>query len=427
MRQLSEALQKAVHYQQSGQFSEAEAICFKVCAAIPNQPDALHLLAVVYAQTRRYQLANDFFQKAIAKAPTRADFIGNYANALLEQNRIDAAIGYCEQSLLLNANQAEVLNVLGSAWMAQNRHEQAAGCFRRALQLRPQYPHALNNLGNALQKMNNAAEAIPCYQRALKLQDGYAEASNNLGQALKSLGRIDEARSCFRDALQWAPGFRQARQNLAEVGSNWLEPLEGKKLYLHRYEAQDAAYLRHYHQNDAFMALYNQYIPRNQSINDLAAKLQQAQALHPCQTKSVDWIIRRKDTGQPAGIANLVDINFSHRRAEFLIGLPDPEDRRRGIALEATLLILDYAFNRVRLNKLITHVYAGNRFSQKKHIGARVRPRKFLTRTFGRSCRWKISGCLRQWHDTGRFPFQYKNCQTIPSNARMGYHCSIAG
>lgn len=378
MRQLSEALQKAVHHQQSGQLSEAEAICLKICTAMPDQPDTLHLLAIIYAQTRRYQLANDSFQRAIAKAPTRADFIGNYANALLEQNRIDAAIGYCEQSLSLNANQAEVLNVLGNAYMAQNSNEKAAECFRRALQLRPQYSHALNNLGNALQKMNNAADAIPCYQRALELQDGYAEASNNLGQALKSLGRIDEARSHFRKALQRMPGFRQASLNLAEVDSNWLEPLEGKKLYLRRYEAQDAAYLRHCHQNDAFMALYNQYIPRNQSVNDLAAKLQQAQALHPCQTKMVDWIIIRKNTNQPMGIANLADINFSHRRAEFLIGLPDPEDHARGAALEATLLILDYAFNRVQLNKLMTNVYATNRYSQDNTVALGFVQESFL-------------------------------------------------
>jgi len=368
MRQLSEALQKAAHHQHSGQFSEAEAICLKICSAIPNQPDTLHLLAIIYAQTQRYQLANDYFQKAIATAPTRADFIGNYANALLEQNQIETAIGYCEQSLALNANQAEVLNILGNAYMARNRNEKAAECFRRALQLRPQYPHALNNLGNALQKLNKTDDAIRCYQRALELQGGYAEASNNLGQALKNLGRIDEARTCFRKALQSMSNFSQARHNLAEVDSSWLEPLQGKKLFLRRYEAEDAAYIHHCHQNDVFMRQYNQYIPRNQPIDDLAAKLSQTQAQHPCQTKTVDWVIIRKNTNQPVGIANLVDINFPHRRAEFLIGLPNPEDHAHGTALEATLMILEYAFNRVQLNKLTTNVYATNAYSQENTL-----------------------------------------------------------
>ncbi|MBS0300433.1 MAG: GNAT family N-acetyltransferase [Proteobacteria bacterium] len=378
MRQISEALQSAVRFQQSGQFHEAEAICLKICATLPDHPDTLHLLAIIYAQTQRFQLANDYFQKAIAKTPTRADFLGNYANALLEQNLIEDAIAYCARSLALKANQAEVLNVLGSAYMAQNRHQKAAECFRQTLQIRPQFPHALNNLGNALQKTNNSAEAVSCYQRALELTDDYFEAHNNLGLALKTLGKIDEARAHFRKALQLNPSFIQASHNLAEVDSNWLEPLEGKKLYLRRYQEQDAAYLRDCHRNDVFMSQYNQYIPRNQALTELAAKLREVHAMHPCQTKSVDWMIVRKNTRQPAGIANLVDINLPHRRAELLIGLPDPEDHTRGIALEATLLILDYAFNRVKLNKLTSNVYADNSISQKNTVAVGFTQESYL-------------------------------------------------
>lgn len=368
MRQISEALQNAIRYQQSGHYHEAETICLKICAANPNQPDTLHLLAIIYAQTKRYPLANDYFLRAIASAPTRADFTGNYANALLEQGLIAEAASYCERSLSLNAKQPEVLNVLGNVLMAQNRYEKAAECLRRALQLRPDYPHALNNLGNALQKMNNAAEAITYYQRAIELQGNYIEAHNNLGQALKSLGRIDEARKSFHHAIQLNPNFIPAIRNYAEVDENWLKPLAGKKLYLRRYEAQDAAYLHRCFQNEVFMTQYNQYIPKNQSLNELEAKLRQSEGMHPCQTKSVDWIIIRKNTNQPAGIANLVEINLPHRRAELLIGLPDPEDHSRGIALEATLLILDYAFNRVKFNKLTSNVYADNPGSQKNTL-----------------------------------------------------------
>jgi len=368
MQQISESFQSAIRYQQSGQYHEAEAVCLKICAAIPDQPDILHLLAIIYAQTKRYQLANDYFLKAIAKAPARADFLGNYANALLEQGLAEEAVSYCDRSLAFNANQAEVLNILGNAYMIQNRNEIAAESFRRALLLRPNYPHALNNLGNALQKMNNSAEAITFYQRALELQDDYVEACNNLGQALKNLGRITEARAYFRHAIQLNPNFSQAIRNHAEVDENWLEPLEGKKLYLRRYEAQDAAYLHCCFQNDVFMTQYNQYIPKNQRQSELEAKLRQTKDMHPCETRSVDWIIIMRDSGQSAGIANLVDINLSHRRAEFLIGLPNREDHTRGIALEATLLILDYVFNRIQLNKLSANVYAENSFSQKNTL-----------------------------------------------------------
>ncbi|MDP1558131.1 MAG: hypothetical protein Q8K59_08080 [Nitrosomonas sp.] len=42
---LSAILQSAVHCQQTGQLQEAERLCLQVCAAVPDQPDALHLRA----------------------------------------------------------------------------------------------------------------------------------------------------------------------------------------------------------------------------------------------------------------------------------------------------------------------------------------------------------------------------------------------
>jgi diamine N-acetyltransferase len=376
--QISSILQTAIRYHQAGKFHEAEVCCRKVCAVVPDQPDALHLLAITYAQTKRFQAANDYFSRAIASDPRRADFLGNYGNALWEQGCINEAIIYCQRSLALHPNQAEVHNVLGNAYLAQNRAEAAAECFRNALSLRPNYPHALNNLGNALQRMNKTEEAITCYQRALELQANYHEACNNLGQALRSLGRIAEARGYFQKAILLRPDFTQAIQNHAEVDSVWLDTIEGKKLYLRRYSEEDAVYLRQCYQNAVFMAQYNHYIPRHQRAEELAIKLREAHDMHPCQSKSVDWIIVKKNTNQPVGIANLVQIQFAHRRAEFLIGLPAPEDHAQGIGLEASLLVLDYAFNKVGLNKLTSVVYEDNVSSQRNTLALGFVQESFL-------------------------------------------------
>ena len=357
-------LQKAVAHHRAGELEEAAACCLEVCAHVSQQPDALHLLAIISAQSERYSAADDYFARAIASAPQRADFLGNYANALLEQGRIDEAMSCCQRSLELNGKQAHVHNILGNIHLAQHRYAAAAESFRMALSLRLDYPHALNNLGNALQKMNQLGEAVACYEQALALQDNYAEAWNNLGQALKRMDRIDDARTCFRKAVDLRANFANATENLAQVDVLWLKPLEGRKLRLQRYREEDAPYLQQCFQNDRFMAQYNCYIPRHQHTGDLAAQLRQSHDKHPCQTKSVNWIIHKNDTHQSAGIANLVGIEFAHRRAEFLIGLPDPADHAKGIGLEATLLVMDFAFNKVCLNKLTTAVYEDNSASQ---------------------------------------------------------------
>ncbi len=366
---LSKILQSAVRHQQAGRLQQAESLCLKACAIAPDQSDTLHLLAIIHAQTGRYQTANDLFTKAITSDPLRADFLSNYGNALWEQGCIDDAINYCQRALELDANRAETHNILGNVFLSQNRLEVAATCFRKALGLNPDFPHALNNMGNTLQKMGKIEDAVSYYHHAINLQENYPEAHNNLGLALKSMGKIESARNHFRRAVELRPDFRKAVQNCIEVDLAWLEPLEGKKLHLRRYHTQDAVYLYQCYQNAGFMAQYNHYIPRHQYVDEIAKKLRQTHDMHPCQLKTVDWVIcRNKNAEQPVGLANLVEIQFVHQRAEFLIGLPNPGYHASGIGLEATLLVLDFVFNRIGLNKLTTIVYGDNDNSQKNTL-----------------------------------------------------------
>ncbi len=361
-------LQAALRCYQNRQFEEAIEYCRKIYAHAPQQADALHLTAIIYAQNREFPLANDFFDKAIAAAPQRADFYSNYGNALFEQGRFEEAMRYCQRSLEYDSSNAGTHNIVGGILLSTNRVNDAVEHFRRALALHPRNPPVLNNLGNALQKMKKTEDAIDCYRNALRLRENYPEAHNNLGLALKQLDRIDEARKHFLRAVTLRPDFIQAKHNCMEVDPAWCVPLESKRLFLRRYQGEDAAYLHQCYMNVSFMDLYNRYIPRHQHTDDLTVTLSQAYEKHPCQLKTVDWIIFRKLTRARIGIANLVDIQYQHRRAEFQIGLPDPADHTHGIALEATLLVLDYAFNHVGLNKITTVVYGHNISSQKNAL-----------------------------------------------------------
>ncbi len=119
------------------------------------------------------------------------------------------------------------------------------------------------------------------------------------------------------------------------------------------------------------MALYNCFIPRNKDPESLALKLREEELIHPCRKKSMSWVIARisdPHAKRSIGIANLVDIQMDHRKAEFLIGIPDPADRNGSIGAEATLLVMDFAFNKIRLNKLVTFVYSYNSASQKNAL-----------------------------------------------------------
>ncbi len=323
---VTEQLQQAFRYLQEGQLAQAEQLCRQLCVIESAPVDALQLLAVIYAQTQRSALADQYFLRALALAPERADILGNYANLLWETGRIEATIEYCQRAITLKSQRPEVFNTLGNAWFRLGRFKDAEASYRQALHF----------------------------------QADYSEAHNNLGQTLASLHDYRAAEQCFRNALAIQPDFILAAENLKLYATHWLEPLVGRHLLLRRYGVEDAAYIKACYQNQAFMQQYNRFLARTISEEALSEKLAEDQVLHPSQLKAVNWTIRSGDSEQAIGIAGLVDIQWLHRRAEFVIGIPDSADRRAGSGLEATLLIMDFAFNRLRLNKLMTIVYADN-------------------------------------------------------------------
>ena len=146
-----------------------------------------------------------------------------------------------------------------------------------------------------------------------------------------------------------------------------LEPLTGSRLVLERSAPEHAAFLRECYQDVAFMDLYRLAQRRTESEAEIAARLEQESTKLPQQRRFIEWVINRtREDGslEPVGIGSLADFQHKHRRAEFLIGMLDRGDRRTGAALEATLLIFDFAFNQVQLNKMMSLVYSHNQDSQ---------------------------------------------------------------
>lgn len=64
--------------------------------------------------------------------------------------------------------------------------------------------------------------------------------------------------------------------------------------------------------------------------------------------------------GIPVGLIGLLAIDKVSVKAEFYISMGETEYKRRGIATEATRLMLDYAFTELQLNKVYLNVDAAN-------------------------------------------------------------------
>lgn len=72
--------------------------------------------------------------------------------------------------------------------------------------------------------------------------------------------------------------------------------------------------------------------------------------------------------GRAVGTAALVDIDLRHSRALFDMYIGDPRARIRGVGAAAEILYLDFAFDKLNLNKVSCEVFCGNQPAIQMHL-----------------------------------------------------------
>ncbi len=141
---------------------------------------------------------------------------------------------------------------------------------------------------------------------------------------------------------------------------------EGKSLLLRRTVPEDAPFLLRAYEDESFIRLYRSN-NIEQTEEELAELLAQRAECDPTEIGYVEFTIEHKQRG-PIGVAALGDYSPIHQRAEYLIGLFAEQHRSVGYGTEATLLVLDLAFNVYQLHRIYSYIYEYNNFAQKNII-----------------------------------------------------------
>lgn len=246
-------------------------------------------------------------------------------------------LGICslEKACLLAPKNISYLNALSDFYLKTQAFELANQAVQKSLNLQPDHPMSL------LARANIAIA-----------QRDYGQAFSCLIKSEKSLNQND------------VRSFKTI-SNLKRLSNpRWLEPLIGKNLNLVRISGKHKAFLLKARNNQGFQHHYNLFKPTSESQLDF--DISQANK-SPIELKKIEWIVEK--SGIPMGVAGLVDIDFRNKRAEIQVGFPN--EKSFSNALEATLLILEYGFMQMGLNKIISYVYSDNPFGQKNtlHLG----------------------------------------------------------
>lgn len=151
----------------------------------------------------------------------------------------------------------------------------------------------------------------------------------------------------------------------------WREPLVGKNLTLLRIEDKHKNFLLKTRQDKEFQHHYNLFA--KDSEETIIKEIEIAKKL-PLDIKKIEWIIEKN--GKAIGIATLADLNMHNNTAELLFGFPGKKTIRD--PLEAILLILEFAFCKIKLHKLTSYVYSDNEKAQKNTINIGFKKEGFL-------------------------------------------------
>jgi tetratricopeptide (TPR) repeat protein len=164
-----ETIQDGAAHLARGNLASAEGVAHALLAR-GEDPDALHLLALVR----------------------------------IHQNRVEDALPFLERSLALRPAHAQVRFNLGKALALLKRDAEAAASFTEAVFLAPDFASAWYELGEAQLRLQEPQKSEASFRQALALEPGHLLAKLSLGVLLKDNGRPAEGEILLADGAMLA-------------------------------------------------------------------------------------------------------------------------------------------------------------------------------------------------------------------------------
>jgi len=196
----------------AGRLAEAEATCLALAQS--EQPQALHLLALIRFQSGRRDEAVKLLQRAVRAAPGLAAAHNDLGAMLIALGRAYEAVATLRTAVDLVPDNAEARVNFANALHAQGELEAAEEAYRAALHLDARHVRGNISLGNLLCQLRRPEEALAFLASAATLEPASAMAHQFLGNALRDAGRCDEAVASYRRALELEPASAVANENL---------------------------------------------------------------------------------------------------------------------------------------------------------------------------------------------------------------------
>jgi len=248
---IQKQLQQGMTLHQQGELDCAARIYDEVLQISQDQPNALHLralvqqqqgnpklaieminqalrnapysglmhydLGIIYKETKQYDQAIKSFQTAIQLEPQLEIAVQMLGKTLIKSSRYEDAIIFFSGLLKQRPQEVSLYSQLGMAQKQFGQLIEAEATMKMSLQIACDNHQAYNELGAILWEQKKLKQAANAFETALELQPKNASAWSNLGAVLHELKKLSKAKTVLMQAVELYPTFAGAHFNLANV------------------------------------------------------------------------------------------------------------------------------------------------------------------------------------------------------------------
>jgi predicted O-linked N-acetylglucosamine transferase (SPINDLY family) len=214
---LGEALELAANHFRAGNLDTSLEVCTQILQAQPDNPDALHLTALIYAKRSNFDKGIEYLEKAIAAAPDNVELHNNLGNIYKAAQKFEQAQVQYDKALAIDANSFTAYYNIGTLREVQGKIKEAIEAYEKSLSINNDFALGHYNLANLFNAAGDLERAVSHYQKAVALDPNFAEANANLGTTQLQLNRLEEAIESYKKALKEQPNSPDLLNNLAII------------------------------------------------------------------------------------------------------------------------------------------------------------------------------------------------------------------
>ena len=211
---LAAALNAVLGEMRAGKYLDAKILCRQLLETNPENPEILHLMALVCFNAQQFDHAVEWASRAL-RNDAKPAYLTTLGIALLNLERREDAVRVFDKAVQLKPDDAGLWSNLAHALIEAGHVSDALLCLARAHQLDPQNPKIRNDLGHGFMLLGRHEEALTWFDRALESRPDSVETLNNKAFSLTRLHRFDEAFAVYAHSKAVAPGNAATDFNVA--------------------------------------------------------------------------------------------------------------------------------------------------------------------------------------------------------------------